>query len=80
MNILTADYIADCCFHSIQNHSSSHLLTENMKIKIYKTVILHLVLYGYEMLSLIVQKEQSLGTYQNRILRKIYGPKKEDIM
>jgi hypothetical protein len=51
--------------------------TKNLKIKIYKTVILPVVLYGCETWSLTMGEEQRLRVFENRVLRKIYGPKRE---
>jgi hypothetical protein len=48
------------------------------KIKIYKTVILPSVLYGCETLSLTLREEQRLRVSENRVLRKIYGLKREE--
>jgi hypothetical protein len=57
---------------------SSHLVSKNLKIKIYKTVILPVVLYGCETWSLILGEEHRLGVSENRVLRKISGPKREE--
>jgi hypothetical protein len=53
----------------------SHI--KNLKIKIYKTVILPVVLYGCETLSLTLREEHRLRVFENRVLRKIFGPKRE---
>jgi hypothetical protein len=47
------------------------------KIKIYKTVILPVVLYGCETWSLTLREEHRLGVFENRVLRRIFGPKRE---
>jgi hypothetical protein len=61
-------------FHlSVQNLVSSHLLTKNMKIIIYKTIILLVVLHGCETWSLTLREEHRL-----RVLR-IYGPKRDNV-
>jgi hypothetical protein len=57
---------------------SSRLISKNLKIKIYKTVILPIVLYGYETWSLTLGEEQKLRVFQNRVLRRIFGPKREE--
>jgi hypothetical protein len=44
-------------------------------IKIYKTIILAVVLYGHETLSLKLREERRLRVFENRILRQIFGPK-----
>jgi LEA14-like dessication related protein len=66
------------CYHSVQNLLSSHLISKNLKIKIYKTVILPVVLYGCETLSLTLGEELGLRDFENRVLRKIFGPKREE--
>ena len=57
---------------------SSRLLSKNLKIKIYKTIILPVVLYGYEIWSLTLREEFSLKAFENRILRRILGPKRDE--
>ena len=47
-----------------------------MRIEIYKTTILPVVLYGYEARSLTLMEEYRLRGFENRILRQIFGPKK----
>jgi hypothetical protein len=56
----------------------SRLISKNLKIKIYKTVILTVVLYGCETWSLTLGEEHRLRVFQNRMLRKIFGPKREE--
>jgi hypothetical protein len=57
---------------------SSRLISKNLKIKIYKTVILPVVLYGCETWSLPLGEEHRLRVFENRVLRKIFGPKREE--
>jgi hypothetical protein len=57
---------------------SSHLISKNLKIKIYRTVILPVVLYGYETWSLTLGEEHRLRVSENRVLRRIFGPKREE--
>jgi hypothetical protein len=57
---------------------SSCLTSKNLKIKIYKTVILPFVLYGCETWSLTLGEEHKLRVFENRVLRKIFGPKREE--
>jgi hypothetical protein len=52
------------------------LLSKNIKIKIYRTVILPFVLYGFETWSLILREEQRLMAMENRVLRGTFGPKR----
>jgi hypothetical protein len=56
----------------------SRLISKNLKIKIYKTVILPVVLYGCETWYLTLKEENRLRVYENRVLRKIRGPKREE--
>jgi hypothetical protein len=54
------------------------LISKNLKIKIYKTVILPVVLYGCETWSLTLREEHRLRVFDNRVLRRIFGPKREE--
>ena len=63
------------CQHSVQNLLSSSLLSKNIKIKIYRTISLPVVLYGYETWSLTLREECRLRVFENRVLRRIFGPK-----
>jgi hypothetical protein len=53
--------------------SSSSLLPKNLKIKIYRTIILPVVLYGCETWSLTLREESRLRMFENRVLRRIFG-------
>ena len=57
---------------------SSILLFKNLKIKIYITIILPLVLYGCETWSLTLREERRLRVFENRVLRRIFGPKRDE--
>jgi hypothetical protein len=67
------------CYHSVQSLLSSHLLSTNIKVKIYKTIILPLVLYGCGTWSLTLREEQRLRVFENRVLRRITGPKRDEV-
>jgi hypothetical protein len=67
----------NACYYSVQNLSSSYLISKNLKIKIYKTVIFLVVLYGCEIWSLTLREEHRLRVFENRVL-KIFGPKWEE--
>jgi len=67
------------CYHSVQNLLSSSLLSKNLKIKIYKTLIFPVVLYGCEMWSLTLREERRLRVFENRVLRRIFGPKRDKV-
>jgi hypothetical protein len=62
----------NACYHSVQNLSSSRLPTTNLKVRIYKTIILPVVLYGCETWYLRVREEHKLRVFENRVLR-IFG-------
>ena len=57
---------------------SSRLLSKNLKTKIYKTIILPVVLYCCETWSLTLREESRLRVFENRILRRIFGPKRDE--
>ena len=59
----------NACYHSVQNLLSSNLLSRNLKIKIYRTIILPVVLYSCETLSLTLREEGRLRVFENRVLR-----------
>jgi hypothetical protein len=50
-----------------------------MKIRIYKTIILPAVLYGCETWSLTLMEEHRLRVFENRVLRRIFGPKRDEV-
>jgi hypothetical protein len=58
---------------------SSHLLSRNVKIKMYKTIILPVVLYGCETWSLTLREEHRLRVFEN-VLRIIFGPKRDEVI
>jgi hypothetical protein len=65
------------CYHSVKNPLSSSLLSENIKIKIYIPVILTVVMYGCETWSLILREERRLRVFENRVLGKLFIPKRD---
>ena len=54
------------------------ILSKNLKIKIYKTIILPVVLYGRETWFLTLREESRLRVFENRMLRQIFGPKRDE--
>ena len=58
------------CCHSVQNLLSSRLLSKNLKIKIYRTIILPVVFYGCETWSLTSREERKLRVFENMVLRR----------
>jgi hypothetical protein len=69
----------NACYHSVQNSLSSRLLSKNVKIIIYKTIILPVVLYGCETWSLTLREKHRLRVFENRVLRGIFGPKRDEV-
>jgi len=65
-------------YRSVQNVLSFRLLSLNTNIKIYGNIILSVVLYGFETWSLILREERSLRVFENRVLRKIFEPKRDE--
>jgi len=55
------------------------LLSKNLKIKIYRTIILLVVLYGCETWSLTLREERRLRMFENRVLRIVFGPKRDEV-
>jgi hypothetical protein len=69
----------NACYHSVQKLLSSRLLSRNLKIRIYKTIILPVVLYGCETWSLTLRGEHRLRVFENRVLRRMFGPKRDEV-
>jgi hypothetical protein len=69
----------NACYHLVQNLLSCRLLPKNVKVRIYKTIILPVVLYGCETCSLTVREEHKLRVFDNRVLRRIFGPKRDRV-
>jgi len=63
----------------VQNLLSSRLLSKNLNIKVYRTIILSVVLYGCETWSLTLREERKLRLFENRVLRRIFGPRREEV-
>jgi hypothetical protein len=69
----------NACYHSVQILLSSLLLSSDVKVKIYKSIILPVVLYGCETWSLTLREEHRLRVFENRVLRGIFGPKRDEV-
>jgi hypothetical protein len=65
--------------HSVQNVLSSSLLSKNIKIKIHRTIILPVVLYGYETGWLTLREDRRLRAFENRVLRRIFGSERDEV-
>jgi hypothetical protein len=76
---IKADNTGNICYHLVQTLLSSCQLPRNLKVKIYKTIILSVVLYGCETWSLTLREEHRLRVFENRVLRRIYGPKSDEV-
>jgi hypothetical protein len=68
----------NACYYSVQNFFALPSHIQNLKTEIYKTVILSVVLYGYETWSLTLREKHRPRVFENRVLRKIFGPKSEE--
>jgi hypothetical protein len=69
----------NACYHSVQSILSSRLLSRNVKVKIYKTIMLPVGLYGCETWSHPFKEENRLRVFENRVLRRIFGPKRDEV-
>ena len=63
----------------MQNLLSSSLLSKNAKIKIHRTIILPVLLYGCETWSLTLREERKLRVFENMVLRRIFGPRRNEV-
>ena len=63
----------------MQNLLSSSLLSKKLKFKIHRTIILPVVLYGCETWLLTLRDERRLRVFQNRVLRRVFGPKRDEV-
>jgi hypothetical protein len=66
-------------YHSVQNFLASSLLSKNIKIKTYRTIIFPIVLYRCETWSFTLREQDRLRVFENRVLRRIFGPKIDEI-
>jgi len=64
----------NACYNSVQNLLSSTLLS-----KIYRIIILPVVFYGCETWSLILREERKLSVFENMLLRRIFGPRRDEV-
>ena len=71
--------MGNACYYSLEKILSSRLLSKKLKVKTYKTIILSVVLYGCETWSLTLREEHRLRVFENKVLRKIFGAKKDEI-
>ena len=64
----------------MQNHLSSSLLSKNLKIKIYRPIIVPVFLYGCETWSLTLREEHGLRMFENWVLRRIFGHRRDEVI
>jgi hypothetical protein len=67
------------CYHSVQNLPSSRLLSKSVKMGIYETIILPVVLYGCETRSVTLREEHRLRVFEIRVLRRMFGPRGDEV-
>jgi len=70
----------NACYYLVQNILSSSLLSKNLKIKLERTIILPVVLCGCETWSLTLREERRLRVFENRVLRRIFGPERNKVI
>jgi hypothetical protein len=58
---------------------SESKISKNLKIKIYRTIIFPVVMYGCEAWSLTLREERRLKVFENRVLRRVFGPKRDEV-
>jgi len=63
----------------VQNLLSSRLLSKNLKIKIYRNIILPVVLYGCETWSLTLREGRKLRVFENMVLRRIFVSRRDEV-
>jgi hypothetical protein len=69
----------NACYHSVQNLLSSRLLSKKLKIRIYKTIIFACGSLWCETWSLTLREEHRLRVVENRVLRRIFGLKRDEV-
>jgi len=69
----------NACYHSVQNLLSSSFLSKNLKIRIYRNIILPVVLYGFETWSPTLWEERRLRVFENRVFWRTFGSKRDEV-
>jgi hypothetical protein len=69
----------NACCRSVHSLLSSRLLCRNVKVKMYKTIILPVVLCRCETWSVTLREEHRLRVFENRVLRGVFGPKRDEV-
>ena len=65
------------CYYSLEKILSSQLLYKKLKVNTYETIVLPVVLYGCETWSLTSREKHRLRVFENKVLRKIFGAKRD---
>ena len=63
----------------MQNLLASRLLSKNLKIKTYRTIIFPVVFYGCETWSLTLREERKQRVFENMVLRRTFGPRRDEV-
>jgi hypothetical protein len=71
--------LGNACYYSVQNLLSSSLLSKNLKIKIYRTIILPIILYGCKTWSPTLKEECRLRVFENKVLSRIFVPERDEV-
>ncbi|KAJ4435093.1 hypothetical protein ANN_23668 [Periplaneta americana] len=71
--------MGNACYYTVEKRLLSSLLSKNLKFRIYKRVILTVVLYGCETWTLTLREGQRLRVFENKVLRKIFGAKRDEV-
>jgi hypothetical protein len=69
----------NACYYSVQNLLPSSLISKNLRIMIYRIIILPVVLYGCEACLVTLREEHMLKVFNSRVLRRIFGPKRDEL-
>ncbi|PNF23781.1 hypothetical protein B7P43_G16802, partial [Cryptotermes secundus] len=69
----------NACYHSVQNLLSSCLLSKNKELEYTKTIILPVALHRCETWSLTLREEYRLRVFENRMLRRLFGPTRDEV-
>jgi hypothetical protein len=72
--------LGNACYHLVQSLLSLCLLPRNVNVKIYETIMVPVVLYGCKTWSLTLREEHRLRVFETRVLRRIFGSKRDEVM
>ena len=71
--------LGNACYRSVQNLCLPLSYPKNLRINIFRTIILPVVLYGCETWSLTLMEERRLRVFENRVLRRKFGTKRDEV-